>query len=461
MNICAVVMAAGEGRLMKTKHAKVAHKLAGRPMISWVKDALGQAGADDQVYIVGHKQEEVRSILGEDVAFVMQEQQLGTGHAVLQASHFLEGRRGCTIVINGDMPLIKSATLTKMLDRFEQGKYAAVVLTAETSDPEGYGRIIRDDDRNILAIVEQRDASAEQQAVHEVNAGLYCFDTALLLSALGRIGSRNKHQEYYLTDTIEILIRDGHSVSACMTDFSEIMGVKDRIQLQQAAALLNRRIVERHMREGVTILDPENTWIDDAVIIGMDSMIMPGCSIRGNTVIGEDAVIGPDTHLTDMKIGDKVQLDHVTARDAEIEEGTIAGPYVQIRPGSLIGPYCKLGNFVEIKNSTIGAYSQLVHQTYVGDADVGENVNFGCGCSTANYDGLNKSRTNIGSHAFIGSNSCLVSPVTVEDNAYVAAGSTITETVPSYSLSLARARQTNKENWVISRGRVRNQRVNP
>ena len=461
MNICAVVMAAGEGKLMMSKHAKVAHRIAGKPMISWVREALTKAGAEDQAYIVGHRQEEVRSILGEDVAFILQEHQLGTGHAVLQASHFLEGRRGCTLVINGDMPLITAKTLNKILSRFQEDNYAAIVLSADALNPEGYGRIIRDDRGCFQAIVEQKDASAKQLEVMEVNAGLYCFDTALLLSALGRIGCRNKQHEYYLTDTMEILLKDGHKIDAYKTSFEEIMGVKDRVQLQLAADKLNKRIIEKHMRKGVTVVDPASTWIDESVIIGMDTVILPNCSLKGNTIIGEESVIGPDTHLADVRVGDKVQLDHVTAREAEIEEGTVAGPYVQIRPGSLIGPYCRLGNFVEIKNSTIGAYSQLVHQTYVGDADVGENVNFGCGCSTANYDGLNKSRTNIGSHAFIGSNSCLVSPVDVEENAYVAAGSTITETVPAYSLSIARARQTNKENWVVSRGRVRNQRVNP
>jgi bifunctional UDP-N-acetylglucosamine pyrophosphorylase/glucosamine-1-phosphate N-acetyltransferase len=461
MNICAVVMAAGEGRQMASKHAKFTLPIAGKPMIGWVRDALNQAGAQEQVYIVGHRQEEVRSILGEDVAFVLQEHQLGTGHAVMQASHFLEGRRGCTIVINGDMPLITSDTLKNLIDIFHDGSYAAVVLTANAPDPTGYGRIIRDDEGNLRAIVEERDADEKQCSLCEINAGLYCFDTALLLSALGRIGCLNKQHEYYLTDTIEILIKDGNRVAACKTEFDEIMGVKDRIQLQSAAYKLNYRILAKHMRQGVSIVDPDTTWIDDSVIIGMDTTILPSCSLHGESVIGEESVIGPDTHLHDTRVGNNVQLNHVTARSAEIEEGTVAGPYVQIRPGSVVGPYCRLGNFVEIKNSTIGAYSQLVHQTYVGDADVGENVNFGCGCSTANYDGLNKSRTAIGSHAFIGSNSCLVSPVSVEENAYVAAGTTVTETVPSYSLAISRARQLNKENWVISRGRTRNQRVNP
>lgn len=461
MNICAVVLAAGEGKRMKSRHAKVVHAAAGKPLVTWVREALDQSGATDQVYIVGHRQEEVRAILGEEVAFVLQEQQLGTGHAVQQASHFLEGRSGCTLVLCGDTPLVTADTLKKALDQFASGRYAAIVMTAEAPDPTGYGRILRDETGHLQAIIEHRDASEAQLAIREVNAGMYCFETSLLLSALGRIGCRNLQQEYYLTDTIEILIQDGYKVAACQTDFSEIMGVNDRRQLQEAARILNQRILHRHLQNGVTIVDPTSTWLEDSVEIGMDTTILPGCSLAGNTVIGEEAVIGPNTHLTDVRVGRESRLDQVTAADCTIEEGTTIGPFAHIRPGSLIGPYCKLGNFVEIKNSTIGAHSQMVHQCYIGDADIGENVNFGSGSHTANYDGVNKSRTTVGSHAFIGSNSCLVSPVDVAENAYVAAGSTITEPVSPYSLAIARAHQTAKEGWVITRGRIRNQRLNP
>ena len=461
MQVCAVVLAAGEGKRMKSKHAKVVHQAAGLPLVSWVKHALDGAGAHDQVYIVGHRQEEVRAVLGESVAFVLQEQQLGTGHAVLQASHFLEGRRGATLILCGDTPLVTSDSLKRVLEEFESGQYAAIVVTAEAPDPTGYGRILRDESGHVQAIVEHRDATPEQRAIREVNAGMYCFDTALLLSALGRIGCRNSQQEYYLTDTIEILKQDGHTIGACTLPFEEILGVNDRRQLQQSMTILNQRILDRHMLNGVTILDPQSTWIEQQVVIGMDTTILPGSSIKGETRIGCDAVIGPDTHLVDMHVAEGVRLDHVTASESSIGARSYIGPYSHIRPGSKIGPNCRLGNFVEIKNSTLGADCYLIHQCYIGDTDVGCNVNIGSSSSTANYDGVNKSRSAIGSHAFIGSNSCLVSPVSVAENAYVAAGSTITEGVSEYALAIARAHQINKEDWVKTRGLIRNQRLNP
>jgi bifunctional UDP-N-acetylglucosamine pyrophosphorylase/glucosamine-1-phosphate N-acetyltransferase len=461
MQVCAVVLAAGEGKRMKSTHAKVVHQAAGKPLVCWVRDALDEAGAKDQVYIVGHRQEEVRAVLGESVAFVLQEQQLGTGHAVLQASHFLEGRTGATLVVCGDTPLITADSLRRVLDQFSQGHYAAIVVTALAPDPTGYGRIVRDSQGHIERIVEHRDATEEERQIREVNAGMYCFDTALLLSALGRIGCRNDQKEYYLTDTIEILIRDGHTVGACTLDYSEILGVNDRRQLQEAMAILNRRILERHMLNGVTICDPASTFIEEDVRIGMDTTILPNCSLKGRTRIGEACVIGPDTHLTDTTVGDEVTLDHVTATQSSIDEQCRIGPYTHIRPGTHLGPRCTLGNFVELKNSTFGADCFLVHQCYVGDTDVGDHANIGSSASTANYDGINKSRSSIGNHAFIGSNSCLVSPVHIAENAYVAAGSTITENVPDYALAIARAHQINKENWVRTRGLIRNQRLNP
>ncbi|MDD2533457.1 MAG: bifunctional UDP-N-acetylglucosamine diphosphorylase/glucosamine-1-phosphate N-acetyltransferase GlmU [Eubacteriales bacterium] len=461
MQVCAVILAAGEGKRMKSKHAKVVHQAAGLPLISWVKAALDGANAEDQVYIVGHRQEEVRAVLGESVAFVLQEQQLGTGHAVQQASHFLEGRRGATLIMCGDTPLVTAASLRSVLDTFEKDHYAAIVVTAHAPDPTGYGRILRDERGHVQAIVEHRDATPEQREICEVNAGMYCFDTALLLSALGRIGCRNSQQEFYLTDTIEILRQDGHKIGASSLPFEEVLGVNDRRQLQESMAILNRRILEKHMIDGVTIVDPATTWIEQGVTIGTDTTILPNCSIKGSTEIGSDAVIGPDTHLVDMKVADGVRLDHVTAVESEIGARAYIGPYSHIRPGSKIGPNCRLGNFVEIKNSTLGADCYLIHQCYIGDTDVGHNVNIGSSASTANYDGVNKSRSAIGSHAFIGSNSCLVSPVSVDENAYVAAGSTITEGVNEYALAIARAHQINKEDWVKTRGLNRNQRLNP
>lgn len=461
MNICAVVMAAGEGKRMKSRHSKVVQKAAGKPLVCWVRDVLCEAGATEQVYIVGHRQEEVRAALGEEVAFVLQEQQLGTGHAVMQASHFLEGRIGCTLVLCGDAPLITSETLRNVLAQFEASKCAAIVITADAPDPTGYGRIIRNNDGHVTAIVEHRDATEVQRAVREVNSSMYCFDTPLLLSALGKIGSKNQQQEYYLTDTIEILIREGHQVEAFKTSFDQIMGINDRIQLQEASAVLNRRIVRRHMANGVTIIDPDTTYIEEQVQIGMDTVIYPMTILEGETHIGEEAVIGPNSRLTDVVAGDRTRLEQTVAERCTIEDDAILGPFTHIRFGSMIGPGCRVGNFTEIKNSTLGAGTQIVHQGYLGDVDVGDNVNFGSNCSIANYDGQVKARTRVGSHAFVGNNTTLVAPVEVSENTYVAAGSTITETVPQFALSIARARQINKENWVILRNRLREIRKNP
>ncbi len=461
MNVCAVIMAAGEGKRMKSAHAKVVHTAAGKPLVCWVRDALAEAGADDQVYIVGHRQEEVREILGEDVAFVLQEQQLGTGHAVQQASYFLEGRSGCTLVLSGDAPLVKAETLRAILEQFALKKCAAIVITADAPDPTGYGRIVRNQDGAVTAIVEHRDASDKQREIREVNAGMYCFDTAMLLSALGKIGCRNTQNEYYLTDTIGILISEGHLVDAYRASFDEILGVNDRIQLQEASQILNSRIIRKHMQNGVTVIDPASTWIEDSVNIGPDVTIMPGCRLLDHTTIGEDSVIGPDTHLVDVRVGCKTRLDHVSAECCTISESCEIGPYVHIRASSRIGPGSRIGNFVEIKNSTIGAGTLIAHQCYIGDTDVGEGVNFGSGCSIANYDGQAKARTTVGNHAFIGSNCTLIAPVNVLENAYVAAGSTITDDVPGYSLAIARSHQINKNDWVLSRGRIRGRRINP
>lgn len=461
MNVCAVIMAAGEGKRMKSEHAKVVHRAAGKALVCWVRDTVTEAGADDQVYIVGHRQEEVRAILGEDVAFVLQEKQLGTGHAVQQASHFLEGRHGCTLVLSGDAPLVTAETLRAVVAQFEKNHCAAIVITADAPDPTGYGRIIRDESGAVQAIVEHRDATDEQLKICEVNAGMYCFDTNLLLSSLGKISCCNNQKEYYLTDTIGILISDGHRVDAYRTGFEQILGVNDRFQLQEAGRILNERILRRHMNNGVTIIDPATTWIEESVNIGPDVIIMPSSSLADCTTIGDKSVIGPDTHLTDTRVGSSVRLDHVSAECCTIEDGAEMGPYVHVRPSSRIGAHSKIGNFVEIKNSTIGAGTLIAHQCYIGDTDVGEGVNFGSGCSIANYDGQAKSRTTVGNNAFIGSNCSLVAPVNVADNAYVAAGSTITDDVPMNSLAIARSHQIIKNDWVLTRGRIRGRRINP
>ena len=372
MEICAVVLAAGEGKRMRSRKSKMVHHLSGRPLIGWVHEALNLVGAQEQVYIVGYLQEQVRAALGEDVAFVIQEQQLGTGHAVMQASPFLESRPGCTLVLYGDTPLITPESLRAAIALFEGDGYAAVVVTADADDPAGYGRIVRNAQGDIEAIVEHRDATPEQLEIREINAGLYCFSTPLLLSALGRIGSRNALNEYYLTDTIAVMIQDGHKVGAYKTAFAETVGVNDRVQLAQAARIMNRRICERHMRSGVTILDPETTWIDDTVQIGMDSEILPGTRLEGNTAIGENCIVGPETRLTDVVLENGIVLEYSVAAGCHVGEGTRVGPYAHLRPGTSVGRRCQVGVFVEIDNATLADDTSAT----VPDAESGHALPF-------------------------------------------------------------------------------------
>jgi len=448
MDICAIVLAAGEGKRMRSKKSKLVHRVAGRPVVCWVREALNSIGALEQVYVVGHMQDQVRAALGEDVAFVIQEQQLGTGHAVMQAAPFLESRGGCTLVLVGDAPLITDATLRAAVDLYESDGYAAIVITADAEDPTGLGRVVRDPDGNIQAIVEHRDATPQERKIREINSGMYVFNTPLLLSALGRIGSQNAQNEYYLTDTISILIGDGHRVGAYKAPFEETVGINDRVQLAQAARIMNHRICERHMRAGVTIQDPDSTWIDATVRIGPDSEVLSGSHLEGETVIGEDCRIGPDTRLTDVTVGDGVFLERTAAAGCKVGDGSRVGPYACLRPGTEIGRHCRVGVFVEIDNAKIGDHTQASHLAYVGDANVGSGVVVGCGSVTANNDGNIRQHTEIGDNVFVGSNTVLVAPVEIHENAYIAAGSTITETVPAGALALARERQTVKKNWV-------------
>jgi len=379
----------------------------------------------------------------------------------MQAGPFLEGRNGCTIVLPGDAPLITAQTLLAAIELFEKESFGAVVITAQAPDPTGYGRLVRDNNGHVVKIVEDRDSTEEEKLIREINSSIYCFRTPLLLSALGRIGSGNVQKEYYLTDTIEILIKDGHKVGAFVAPFDETRGVNDRIELQAVGKILNQRACKKLMLQGVQIIDPDSTWIDPTVQIGCDTIIRPGSVLKGRTIIGEDCIIGSQSRLEDVEVGDGTLILHSVANQCVIGKNCQIGPYSHIRPESVLGDNITVGAFVEIKNSTVGDYTRARHLTYIGDSQVGKNVNFGCGTITCNYDGLDKTACIIGDNVFIGGNSNLISPVTLHDNSYIAAGSTITEDVPELGLAIARNRQIVKENWVVRKNRIRTSKLIP
>lgn len=448
MKVMAIVLAAGQGKRMKSKLYKVMHPVCGKPMVGHVLQTVREASCERTVVVVGHGAEAVRAYLGDEAEYALQEQQLGTGHAVLQAEPLIGRETGTTIVICGDTPLVTSDTLVAMLKLHQESGAAATVLTAAFDDPTGYGRVIRGEDGTVKRIVEQKDCSAEEAAVCEINTGTYCFDNRKLFEALKQVKNDNAQGEYYLTDVIGILAAAGEKLQGYRTsDLAEAIGVNDRAALAEAERLMRERIVRKHLLGGVTLIDPSATYIEADVRIGADTVIYPGTVLRGSTVIGEDCVIGPQADITDAVIRDGVTVKHSVVDASEIGSGSAVGPYAYIRPGSVVGEQCKIGDFVELKKATIGNGSKISHLSYVGDAVVGRDVNIGCGAITVNYDGYNKSLTEIGDNAFIGSNVNLIAPVKIGNGAYVVAGSTITHDVPENDLAIARERQTNKPGY--------------
>lgn len=448
MKKMAIVLAAGQGKRMKSKLYKVLHPVCGKPMVSHVLDAVRKASCERSIVIVGHGAEAVQGVLGQSAEYALQSEQLGTGHAIMQAKPMLGEEEGITVVICGDTPLVRSETVEAMIALHTARGAAATILTAKLENPTGYGRIIRGSDNGVLRIVEHKDCSAEELAVQEINTGTYCFDNRKLFQALDQVTNQNNQGEYYLTDVIGILQRDGNAIAAYLVeDPAEAIGVNDRIALGEAERFMRLRINAQHQTNGVTLIDAGQTYIDSDVTIGADTVIYPGTILRGQTIIGEDCVIGPATELSNSNIGSGSTLRQTVADNAEVGEGCSVGPYAFLRPGTKLGNNVKIGDFVEIKNTIIGENSKVPHLSYVGDAVVGANVNIGCGAITANYDGYNKSKTEIGDNVFVGSNSNLIAPLKIGNGAYIVAGSTITHNVDDNDLAIARERQVNKSGY--------------
>ncbi len=444
-----IILAAGEGKRMKSKLPKVLHKVQGRTMVDHVIDAAERAGAGDICVVVGHGAQEVKEALKDrNVKFALQEKQLGTGHAVMQAGDFIE--EGADIlVLYGDTPLITAETIGKLLDFHEKEGNSISIISAMVDDPAGYGHIIRNEKGEFLKNVEHKDASDEEKLVKEINTGIYCFTGEALKKGLSLLKNDNAQGEYYLPDTLEIILKEGGRVNAMIAeDAGEFAGVNSRMQLAEAEGYMRKKINRFHMENGVTMIDPERTYIEAGVKIGCDTVLLPGVVLEGDTVIGEDCVVGPDSRLTNVKLGNNVKFQYSTAIDSSVDDNTTVGPYAYIRPDCSIGKNVKIGDFVEVKNSTVGDGTKVSHLTYIGDSDVGERINFGCGTVTVNYDGHKKFRTVIGDDVFIGCNTNLVAPVKVGKGSYIAAGSTITDDIPENCLAIARERQINKTGWV-------------
>lgn len=443
-----VILAAGMGTRMKSKMPKVLHKVCGKPLSKWVIDASKAAGADNVCAVVGHKAETVKEVLGDVCEFALQAEQKGTGHAVMQAIDVIKNSKGEVVILNGDTPLITAETINKAIEYHKNNGNQATVITAILDDATGYGRIVRDNDGSVLKIVEQKDASEEEKKINEVNSGMYVFDAQSLVYALDKITPNNAQGEYYLTDTLEILLSASKKIGGyAISDNDEIRGINDRVQLNEAEKIMQKRINEYHMRNGVTMRNPESVYIEDGVEIGNDTEICQNVTIKSGTKIGSDCVIGSGSMLDRAVIHDGVDVLSSVILESEVDEGTHVGPFAYIRPNCHVGKEVKVGDFVELKNSNIDDGTKISHLTYIGDSDVGKRVNFGCGTVTCNYDGKKKYRTTIGDDCFVGCNTNFVSPINVGDGVYIAAGSTITEDIPENSLSIARARQVNKEGW--------------
>ncbi len=450
---CAIILAAGQGTRIKSNIPKVLHKVCGKEMVNHVIDNMREAGIDDVNVIIGKGSELVKeSTKDRNVSYSLQEEQLGTGHAVKCAKEFLQGKDGVVAVFTGDAPLTRVETIEKLIKEHIEKGNKATLLSAYVDDPTGYGRIIRDDNKEVLKIVEHKDCNEEELKVNEMNAGMYCFDIKSLLSSLEELNNNNVQGEYYLTDVIGILKDKKEKVGALVTDYEDTLGVNSRAQLAEVEEVLRKRINKFHLDNGVTLIDPDTTYIGTDVIIGKDTIIYPNNILEGYTKIGEGCTILQNSRIKDSIIEDEVEVQASVILNSRIGKNTTVGPFAYIRPESTIGEGVRIGDFVEVKKSSIGNGTKVSHLTYIGDAEVGSGCNFGCGTVVVNYDGKTKNKTIIGDHSFIGCNTNLISPVEVQDNTYIAAGSTITSTVEEGDLAVARAKQRNIKGWVKKKG---------
>lgn len=443
-----IILAAGKGTRMKSKLYKVLHQVSGKAMVDHVLTQVEAINPKEIVTVVGYGSEKVEELLKDRSKYALQTEQLGTAHAVLKTEDLLKNKKGMTLIINGDTPLFTAETLDNLFNFHEKEQAQATILTAKATDPFGYGRIIRGENGEVAKIVEQKDATDQEAQVDEINTGVYCFDNQTLFQKLHEVGNDNAQGEFYLPDVIEIIKDAGGKIAAYeMQDLSESLGVNDRVALANAEKQMRKRINEKHMRNGVTLIDPESTSIGVDVVIGSDTIIEPNVKISGKTTIGEDCLITSGTRIVDSKIGNDITITSSTIEEAEMKDHSNCGPNSHLRPKAVIGESVHIGNFCEIKNAEIGDRTKVGHLTYIGDATLGTDINVGCGVVFVNYDGVNKYHSSIGGHSFIGSNSNIVSPVKMADHSFIAAGSTITDDVPYHAMAIARQRQTNKEDF--------------
>jgi bifunctional UDP-N-acetylglucosamine pyrophosphorylase/glucosamine-1-phosphate N-acetyltransferase len=448
VNFVAIILAAGKGKRMKSKYPKVMHKIGGKPLLYYVLKNVNSLNIKEKILVVGYKAEEVIKNIGENIKYVVQKKLLGTAHAVLQTEKLLKNYNGNVLILYGDVPFLSISTLKSLMKKHLKENASCSILTAEMENPYGYGRIIRDENGNIIKIVEEKDANKYEKKIKEVNSGIYCFKAPSLFSALKIVKNNTAQKEYYLTDVISILNKRGEKVIGVKTENSEeIKGVNTRWELQEMEKFLKEKILKKFTSNGVSIISPETTFIEENVKIGKDTIIYPFTWISGKTVIGENCEIGPFVYLNNVKIKENAKIVFSYIRDSKIGENTNIGPFSHLRPETKIGKNVKIGNFVEIKKSEIKNNVSISHLSYIGDAEVGNNVNIGAGTITCNFDGERKHKTKIEDNAFIGSDTILVAPVKIGKFSYTGAGSTITKDVPDYALGIERTLQRNILNW--------------